>query len=232
MSRFLVVTWDGAGNLVSTLAIAEHLAERGHDVRLLGHRSIPDRAGSGAWRFRPFVHTVEFDSATPFDLDREMTVMARDLWFSETVASDVQDELAREPADVVVADCMLMGRARGRCRPRACRRSRSSIRRSRGSGRPMVEMLRAETVMDERVSCPHGAAAVDSIAAGTTSARCLVVTAREVRDDMALPAQRAVHRTTTRRPPLRRPQTVSPSTTSGTLVVVRFSTSYQQQSTC
>ena len=57
MGRFLVVTWDGAGNLLSTLGIARRLAQRGHDVRLLGHRSIQRRYGDRGWRFLPFHHT-------------------------------------------------------------------------------------------------------------------------------------------------------------------------------
>ena len=40
MSRFLIMTWDGAGNLAPTLGIARTLVERGHDVRLMGHRTI------------------------------------------------------------------------------------------------------------------------------------------------------------------------------------------------
>ena len=45
MSRFLVVTWDGAGNLTPALGVAKALTTRGHDVRLLGHRAIHERCG-------------------------------------------------------------------------------------------------------------------------------------------------------------------------------------------
>jgi MGT family glycosyltransferase len=38
-----------------------------------------------------------------------MSSMARDLWLGESVALDVRDELAREPADVLIGDCMLAG---------------------------------------------------------------------------------------------------------------------------
>ena len=57
MSRFLVVTWDGAGNLTPALSVAKALTTRGHDVRLLGHRVIHERCGDQGWRFRPFTHT-------------------------------------------------------------------------------------------------------------------------------------------------------------------------------
>ena len=35
MGRYLIVTWDGAGNLAPTLGIARTLVERGHDVRMM-----------------------------------------------------------------------------------------------------------------------------------------------------------------------------------------------------
>jgi MGT family glycosyltransferase len=109
MSKFLVVTWDGAGNLMSTLGVARQLAQQGGDVRLLGHRSIHDRCGEHGWRFRPFGHTTELDSTARMAPDEEMPLLTRELWFSDSVARDVEDELQREPADVVLADAMLLG---------------------------------------------------------------------------------------------------------------------------
>jgi UDP:flavonoid glycosyltransferase YjiC (YdhE family) len=105
MSRILFVTWDGAGNLVPTLALARRLAQRGHDVRMLGHRSIHERCGADGWRFVPFQHTAAHDSAEAHETDP--SVLAREIWLSGTVAQDVRDELAREPADLVIGDCML-----------------------------------------------------------------------------------------------------------------------------
>lgn len=107
--RFLVVTWDGAGNLWSTLGIAQRLAQRGHDVRLLGHQSIQRRYGDGGWRFLAFEHTADFDSTVATDVDAELRLLADKLWFAPFVARDVAEELEREPADVVLGDCMLMG---------------------------------------------------------------------------------------------------------------------------
>jgi UDP:flavonoid glycosyltransferase YjiC (YdhE family) len=109
MSRFLIVTWDGAGNLVPTLGIARRLARAGHDVRLLGHRAIDARCGNAGWRFRPFTHTIDVDSAAAVEDGSGMLRLARDLWCSPSVAADVRDELTREPADVLVGDCMLLG---------------------------------------------------------------------------------------------------------------------------
>lgn len=107
MARHLVVTWDGAGNLVSTTAVARSLAERGHDLRLLGHRSIDGRVGAHGWRFQPFKHTLDFDSTKAFDLDAEMQTLPGALWFNGAVGRDVMEELEREPADALIVDCML-----------------------------------------------------------------------------------------------------------------------------
>ncbi len=109
MSRVLIATWDGAGNLVPTLAIAQRLARAGHDVRLLGHRSIARRCGGGGWRLRPFAHTIDLDSAADPAGGIQGLALARALWFNASVATDVREELAREAADVVIADCMLFG---------------------------------------------------------------------------------------------------------------------------
>ena len=109
MSRFLIVTWDGAGNLLPTLAVADHLVREGHDVRLLGHASIERRCGNHGWRLRGFIHTADVDSAAAVEDGGGMLRLARDLWCHPSVAEDVRDELAREPADVLVVDCMLLG---------------------------------------------------------------------------------------------------------------------------
>ena len=109
MSRVLFATWDGAGNLVPTLGLAQRLAARGHDVRLLGHRAIEARCGRHGWRFRPLHRAVEFDSAAGRADHDDMLAVARQLWFSADVAADVRDALADEAADVIVADCLLFG---------------------------------------------------------------------------------------------------------------------------
>ena len=109
MSRVLIATWDGAGNLVPTLGLAARLAARGHDVRVLGHRAIDARCGRHGWRFRAFARTPDVDSAAPRPGPDDMAAMARRLWFNPAVAADVAEELAREDADVLIGDCMLWG---------------------------------------------------------------------------------------------------------------------------
>ena len=108
MSRFLIVTWDGAGNLAPTLGIARTLVERGHDVRLLGHRTIAERCGDVGTRFVPLSQGELWNAMDdPGDFEAEIRLLIDELSFSPTIAGDLAKELDREPADAVLVDCML-----------------------------------------------------------------------------------------------------------------------------
>ena len=108
MSRFLIMTWDGAGNLAPTLGIARTLVERGHDVRLMGHRTIAERCGDVGTRFVPLSQGELWDAMDdPGDFEAEIRLLIDELSFSSTVAGDLAKELDREPADAVLVDCML-----------------------------------------------------------------------------------------------------------------------------
>ena len=104
MAKFLVVTWDGAGNLTAALGMAQGLVARGHDVRFLGHRTVGERCEGGGWRFRSFTHTADLDSSVAFPTEsEELAFMVGELMMSSNVARDVADELRREPATRFVA---------------------------------------------------------------------------------------------------------------------------------
>jgi UDP:flavonoid glycosyltransferase YjiC (YdhE family) len=108
MTRYLMVTWDGAGNLVSTLGIARTLVEDGHDVRMIGHASIRERCGDQGARFIPFTPAADWDPLqVPGDFEEEMEMIRGRLSFNPAIGDDVRAELGREPADVLVVDSML-----------------------------------------------------------------------------------------------------------------------------
>ena len=108
MGRYLIVTWDGAGNLVPTLGITRTLTERGHDVRMIGHDTIAERCGDVGARFVPLTQGGGWDAMEdPDDFEAEVKLMVEELCFSSIIARDVARELDREPADAVLVDCML-----------------------------------------------------------------------------------------------------------------------------
>lgn len=231
MSRFLVVTWDGAGNLVATLAIAQRLAANGHDVRLLGHRSIDERCGSHGWRFRAFTHTADFDSAAPGDVDDELADLARQYWFSADTAKDVSEELQREPADVLLVDCMLFGalsagEASGVPTAALFHAPFSNFR-----GGPMVDMLASAMGDVDALRADLGLPAAGSMAAiHDACALSLVATPREFEMDMPLPANVRFVGPILDGPPLaRRASDVGIEDGPEPVVLVSFSTSFQDQ---
>ena len=108
MGRYLIVTWDGAGNLVPTLGITRTLVERGHDVRMIGHDTIAERCGDVGARFVPLTQGEGWDAMEdPDDFEAEVKLLIEELCFSSTIARDLAQELDREPADAVLVDCML-----------------------------------------------------------------------------------------------------------------------------
>jgi UDP:flavonoid glycosyltransferase YjiC (YdhE family) len=108
MGRYLIVTWDGAGNLAPTLGIARTLVERGHDVRMIGHETIVERCGDVGTRFVPLTQGPLWDALEdPGDFEAEIRLLIEELSFSAVIARDVAQELEREPTDAVLVDCML-----------------------------------------------------------------------------------------------------------------------------
>lgn len=108
MARYLIVSWDGAGNLVSTLGVARELVRSGHDVRLLGHDTIRERCAAVGARFVALAQQPGWDEMDdPDDTEAEIELLMDQLCFSSVIAGEVADDLARESADGLLVDCML-----------------------------------------------------------------------------------------------------------------------------
>jgi MGT family glycosyltransferase len=117
--RFLFVLWEGGGNVPLQLALAEGLADRGHDVRVLTEDCLAaDVAAAGA-RFEPFVEAPNRASRTE-DLIRDSEARtplgafarARDrvvMGPAAAYARDTRAALEREEVDVLASDYMLFG---------------------------------------------------------------------------------------------------------------------------
>lgn len=104
--RILFVTPQAGGNVPPTLAIAERLLTDGHDVRVIGHPALESVFTGVGVAFRCFTHARPWSPISNRPGLRSMLG-----WLSlasdRGIETDVRDELARAPADVVVVDCMI-----------------------------------------------------------------------------------------------------------------------------
>ena len=231
MSRYLIVTWDGAGNLVSTLGIARELVERGHDVRLLGHRSIDERCGSHGWRFLPLAEAEDFDSTVAGDVASEFETMINKLWFNPALGNEVLEELGREPADVVIVDCMLFGALTGAQASGVPTVALFHAPFSGYRGGPMVDMLAPGIAMVNELRAQLGRSPVTSMAdVHDACALGIVATPREYDVDMPTPDNVRFVGPILDGPPLTTQlDTLDIDDGPEPLVVVSFSTSFQDQ---
>jgi UDP:flavonoid glycosyltransferase YjiC (YdhE family) len=107
--NILFVTWNGTGNLPPELTLARHLARRGHDVRVLAHSSLRPRIEAATLRLLPHDRLPDLYGRDGFSASPDP--WWNDVFFSPVSGDDVATALDREPADVVVVDCLLWGDA-------------------------------------------------------------------------------------------------------------------------
>jgi UDP:flavonoid glycosyltransferase YjiC (YdhE family) len=104
MNNILFVTWDGGGNVPPALGIAAELRRRGHRIRVMGH-PVQDREVTAAG-----LDFTAFCTARPFTaVDNSSPLDYLGVFGDRAMGRDVVDELRREPADLVVIDCILFG---------------------------------------------------------------------------------------------------------------------------
>lgn len=104
MSTILFVTWDGGGNVPPALGIAAELVARGHRVRFLGHENNRQQVTDRGLEFVPFTKARSFSC-----LDENSPIEMMAIFGDRGMGVDLLTEVEREPADVVVIDCLLMG---------------------------------------------------------------------------------------------------------------------------
>ena len=104
MSNILFVTWDGGGNVPPALGIAAELDQRGHRIRVMGHPVQQAQVEAMGLFF------TAFHSARPFKAtDNSTPIDYAGVFGDRAMGRDVVEEMEREPADVVVVDCILFG---------------------------------------------------------------------------------------------------------------------------
>ena len=108
MSSFLFATLDAGGNLYPALGIGRELLRQGHRVRFLGHpRQAAEVEAAGA-EFVPYRHAAPLDPAMPAPAHRQFAALLN-VFGDAGIGRDLVEEARREPPDVVVVDCLLLG---------------------------------------------------------------------------------------------------------------------------
>lgn len=108
MRNFLFATLDAGGNVPPAVGIARELIGLGHRVRFLGEpRQAAAIQASGA-EFQAYHRSPGMDPTEHMNALREMSMMLT-VFASAGVAQDVVEEARKEPADVVIVDCLLLG---------------------------------------------------------------------------------------------------------------------------
>jgi MGT family glycosyltransferase len=103
IGRFHLVTFNGGGNMTPTYALARRLIARGHEVTILGQMAQAVSARNLGARFV----SLGIPDWTPGKSIEEQSESFVALLFGPEVGKAVLDNIARDPPDVLVIDCML-----------------------------------------------------------------------------------------------------------------------------
>ncbi len=119
--RILAALWDGGGTVPPELAVVRGLVARGHDVTVIGDAVLAEEVAAAGAQHVPWTTAPQHitrDPADDFMKDWEagnplqLFARVRDRFLcgpAQAFADDVAAELRRRPADVVVANMMLLG---------------------------------------------------------------------------------------------------------------------------
>lgn len=108
MSSILFATWDGGGNVPPALGIANQLQTRGHEVRVLGHPQQRDVVESAGLRFEPYRHARDWSPVRRTKAPG-WALSYLSMSTDRGTGIDLAESVRREPTDVAVVDCMLLG---------------------------------------------------------------------------------------------------------------------------
>jgi MGT family glycosyltransferase len=102
----VIVAWDGGGNVPPALAIGRRLTRAGHDVRVLASPSLRRTVEANGLAFRGFRRAPDWGSHRGRRFDASYLL---ELQCGAGAGEDLESELGRQRADVVLIDFMLWG---------------------------------------------------------------------------------------------------------------------------
>ncbi len=104
MAEIVVVTWDGGGNVPPAFAIATELADRGHRIRVLGHRAQRDAIEAAGFTPVAAPEARDFRAGADHSLPELLATFG-----DKGMGRDLLAELGRRPADLVLVDALQLG---------------------------------------------------------------------------------------------------------------------------
>jgi UDP:flavonoid glycosyltransferase YjiC (YdhE family) len=105
--RFLFLTWNGAGNQPPSVAIAQALKKRGHDVVFAGYADQQSYFAARGFRFVLLERSAAAWRDAPSD--GMFAVKLHSVWASSDHFFDVAQLVAHEACDALVIDCLMFG---------------------------------------------------------------------------------------------------------------------------
>ena len=103
--RFLIVSWDGGGNVPPALNLGARLVHLGHRVRLLGWESMKSRAAIAGLEFTAYPSVPPWPSGVTLQQAWKERVIPALL--GPGTRDDIRTEIEDFSPDVVVVDCMI-----------------------------------------------------------------------------------------------------------------------------
>lgn len=102
--RFLIVTWEGGGNVPPAIALGQRLTMAGHRVTVLGPASATVMASAAGVRLVAYESVRDAPTDESFD---DNDALFKEVLHGDGVARDMVEVATREQAEVVVIDCMM-----------------------------------------------------------------------------------------------------------------------------
>lgn len=108
MPDFLFVTLDAGGDLPPALGVARELLRDGHRVRFLGYPQQEPAIEAAGAEFRPYRNAPRMTLAEQLPTLQQVSMLVS-VFGDAGIAGDLLEEARRDPPDVVVVDCLLLG---------------------------------------------------------------------------------------------------------------------------
>ena len=105
--RFLLVTWDGAGNLPPELSLAAALVRRGHRVDVLAQDCLKARIESAGCGFLPLHYAAQWSSADVLRPEEEGAFYWNNCVFAREYADDTKAAIEQGAYDALLIDSFL-----------------------------------------------------------------------------------------------------------------------------